>query len=349
MIAEIIKMLKRSLQIAEYVWADAAGSLRSKTKVLNKPVNSVKDLTVWSFDGSSTGQAEGFNSDVFLAPRRIYRDPFRGENHIMVFCDCYDDVDLTIPNKANSRHLLANVSEKAANVEPLVGIEQEYVLYDARSGLPYKWKSHQDPCIGGQGPYYCGAGGDRIFGREIIEDHMFKCLDAGINYFGANAEVMASQWEFQIGTVDPLTAADDLLMARYLLARVSEKYDAAINYHPKPHPGDWNGSGGHVNLSTKPMREEGGLKLIEETMKKLENSHIDDLKFYGEHNEKRLTGHHETSSMNKFSWGIGNRGASVRITKQILREGKGYFEDRRPASNLDPNKVLYRLLSAILS
>ena len=224
-------MLKKSYQVAEYIWADGFGNLRSKTKIMQKTVSNVKDLSVWSFDGSSTGQARGDDSDVFLAPRRIYRDPFRGQDHIMVFCDCYDDVELTIPNKTNSRHAFEKIATQALSLEPLVGIEQEYVLYDARSGLPYKWKSHQDPGIGPQGPYYCGAGGDRIFGREIVEEHMFKCLDAGINYFGSNAEVMPSQWEFQIGTVDPLTAADDLQVARYILAKVSEKYQVAINYN----------------------------------------------------------------------------------------------------------------------
>lgn len=342
-------MLKKPVQIVEYVWVDDSNNLRSKTKVLQKSVSVVKDIPVWSFDGSSTGQAIGHDSDVFLAPRRIYKDPFRGDSHIMVLCECYDDPELMLPNKANTRHLLVKILEQAKNLDPWVGIEQEYVLYDPRVKMPFKWLSHQDPCIGPQGPYYCGVGGDRIFGREIVEEHMFKCIEAGVHYYGCNAEVMASQWEFQIGTVDPLTAADDLFIARYILARVSEKHGVGINYHPKPHPGDWNGSGGHVNFSTKQMREDGGFKFIEEALKKLELSHKEDIRFFGDHNERRLTGIHETSSMENFTWGIGNRGASARVTKQIKKDQKGYFEDRRPASNLDPNIVLYRLLKALLS
>ncbi len=342
-------MLKKPVQIVEYVWVDAGNNLRSKTKILQKPVSAAKDLPVWSFDGSSTGQAHGHDSDVFLSPRKIYKDPFRGESHIMALCDCYDDPELQTPNKANTRHLLVKMAEQAKSLEPWVGIEQEYVLFDPRTKMPFKWVSHCDPCIGPQGPYYCAVGGDRVFGREIAEEHMLKCIEAGVHYYGCNAEVMASQWEFQIGTVDPLTAADDLFMARYILAKVSEKYGAGINLHPKPLPGDWNGSGGHVNFSTKQMREDNGFKFIEEALKKLEVTHKEDIKFFGEFNERRLTGIHETSSMEIFSWGVGNRGSSVRVTKQIKKDQKGYFEDRRPASNLDPYIVLYRLLKSLLS
>lgn len=213
-------MLKKPVQIVEYVWVDGSNNLWSKTKILQKPVSVVKDIPVWTFDGSSTGQAQGHDSDVFLAPRKIYKDPFRGDSHFMVLCECYDDPELMVPNKFNTRHLLAKTLEQAKSLEPWVGIEQEYVLYDAKLKTPFKWLSHQDLCIGPQGPYYCAVGGDQVFGREIIEDHLMKCIEAGIHYYGCNAEVMASQWEFQIGTVDLLTVADHLFMARYIPARV---------------------------------------------------------------------------------------------------------------------------------
>ena len=337
----------KDYQIVEYIWVEGFGAVRGKTRVLPKAVSRVTDLPVWSFDGSSTGQATGCDSDVFLAPRRIYKDPFRGDNHIIVLCECYCDAEVTQPHESNKRYNLSSLVNQVAKEDPWFGVEQEYVLYDVKTGLPYGWKSEEEPGAGPQGPYYCAAGADRIFGRNIIEEHMMACLKSGVNYYGANAEVMPSQWEFQIGTADPLTIADDLWVARYLLARITEKYGVVVNYHPKPKNGDWNGSGGHVNFSTAAMRKDGGMKTIEESLRKLEKSHVEDLKFYGEFNELRLTGKHETSSMESFSWGIGNRGKSARITKQVVSSGKGYFEDRRPSSNLDPYCVFERILKAV--
>ena len=337
----------KDYQIVEYIWIEGFGAVRGKTRVLTKTVSKVSDLPVWSFDGSSTGQATGCDSDVFLAPRRIYKDPFRGDNHIVVLCECFVDSELTQPHESNKRYHLNEIVQKTLNEEPWFGVEQEYVLYDVKSGLPYGWKSEENPGAGPQGPYYCSAGGDRAFGREIVEAHMMACLAAGVHYYGANAEVMPSQWEFQVGTSDPLTISDDLWMARYLLARISEKYGVYVNYHPKPRQGDWNGSGGHVNVSTAAMRNDGGLAYIEEALARMEKTHTEDLKFFGEFNELRLTGHHETSSMDSFSWGIGNRGRSARINKQVVSSGKGYFEDRRPSSNLDPYRVFERILKAI--
>lgn len=341
--------MQKNIQIAEYIWISAQGRLRSKTRIFQKPLNNVKEVPLWNFDGSSTGQAEGKFSDVTLMPVRMYSDPFRNGPHVMILCECYEDSALTEPNQYNTRHLLREVLKGKDNYEMLSGIEQEYVLFDTKTKAPYMWKDHQDPGIGAQGPYYCSVGGDRCFGRQIVEEHMNLCLKMGLNFGGLNGEVMASQWEFQIGTAEPLLVADDLWVARYVLERVTEHYGVYINYHPKPHLGDWNGSGGHVNFSTKQMRQEGGLAEIKKVMDKLKASHIEDLEAYGEDNHKRLTGHHETASMTHFSWGVGDRGSSVRINRHVADLGKGYFEDRRPASNLDPYLVLSKIVKSVFA
>lgn len=340
--------MNRASQIVEYVWISAGGKLRSKTRILQRPIHDVKEMPLWNFDGSSTGQAQGRHSDVTLMPARIYPDPFRKQHHIMVLCECYDDHKLSQPNQHNTRRNLRSVVSGKEKHEMLSGIEQEYVFYDTKTKLPLGWKEHQDPGAGPQGPYYCGVGGDRAMGRPLAEEHMNLCMDIGVNIGGINAEVMASQWEFQIGTEEPLLVADDLWIARYVLERITEKYGAYVNYHPKPHHGDWNGSGGHVNFSTKEMRQEGGMKLIEEAIKKLGESHSQDLEFYGEDNHLRLTGKHETASMKTFSWGVGDRGSSIRINKHVAEQGKGYFEDRRPASNLDPYQVLTQIIKTVV-
>ena len=331
--------------LATYIWKDADGNTRCKVKVMNKPVASLDDLPIWNFDGSSTKQAEGKYSDVFLHPKRIYKDCFRGGKHIFVLCECWDD--LQTPNEFNSRKTLEELQEKHKDLEPWCGIEQEYVLFDRKTNLPYMWNTHSNPGNGPQGPYYCGVGGNNSFGREISDKHLELCLKAGVAVYGTNAEVMPSQWEFQIGTCDPLRTADDMTVALYILNRVTEDYGCYVNLHPKPFLGDWNGSGAHTNFSTKPMREEGGIKAIEEACKKFEPHHAECMKKYGKDNQLRMTGLHETCGYDDFKWGVGHRGASIRIPKQVQQDGKGYFEDRRPASNCDHYLVLETILRIV--
>jgi len=322
-----------------YVWIDGTDEhLRSKTRTLDFYPKSPTELPIWNFDGSSTGQAEGSNSDVYLHPVAMYRDPFRlGENKI-VLCETYKHNKT--PTDTNHRAKCLKAMEAARDEHPWFGMEQEYTLLDV-DGEPLGWPKHGFP--GPQGPYYCGVGANKVFGRDIVEAHYRACLYAGIKIGGENAEVMPSQWEFQVGPCEGITMGDDMWMARYFLHRVAEDFNVVVTLDPKPIPGDWNGAGMHSNFSTLAMREPNGIKAIEEGIKRLGNRHDEHIQAYDPHqgkdNERRLTGRHETSSINDFSAGVANRGCSVRIPRGCAEDKKGYLEDRRPSSNADPYSV----------
>ncbi|KAK1772646.1 glutamine synthetase [Phialemonium atrogriseum] len=295
----------------QYIWIDSEGGNRSKSRTLQAKAGGYKpdDLPTWNFDGSSTGQAPGDNSDVYLKPVAVFPDPFRpGGDNILVLSECLNADGA--PNKYNHRHECAKLMEQHA--------DHEYTLLDM-NGWPYGYviilTLLPRPANGfpaPQGPYYCGVGAGKVK----------CCLYAGIKISGTNAEVMPAQWEFQVGPCEGIEMGDHLWVARFLLYRVAEEFGAKVSFDPKPIPGEWNGAGLHSNFSTKEMRLEGGMKHIEAAIKKLEG-------LYGEGNEKRLTGRHETGAIDQFSYGVANRGASIRIPRECATKGYGYFEDRR--------------------
>ncbi|THH08656.1 hypothetical protein EW145_g2574 [Phellinidium pouzarii] len=322
---------------AEYVWIDGDGELRSKTTTVNKKVTDLSQLRQWDFDGSSTNQADGHDSDIYLRAAAIFKDPFRGGNNILVMSETYNS-DGT-PNKTNHRAAAKKIMEAAASEIPWFGLEQEYTLM-GMDGRPYGWPVGGFP--GPQGPYYCGAGAGKVFARDLIEAHYRACLYAGVNISGINAEVMPSQWEFQVGPCEGISMGDHLWMARYLLVRIAEQWGVKVSFHPKPLPGDWNGAGCHTNFSTKAMREQGGLDVIKKAIEKLSKRHNEHIAVYGSDNELRLTGRHETGHISQFSSGVANRGASIRIPRHVAHNGLGYLEDRRPASNIGKPCIIYK-------
>jgi glutamine synthetase len=324
---------------AEYIWLDGTEPtplIRSKTKILGDG----KQPPIWGFDGSSTNQATGEHSDCVLRPVFSCPDPLRGGTNVLVLCDVLNASDMK-PHPTNTRAQTEKVAKKYAKDQMIYGIEQEYTMLKA-DGTPLGFPKDGFPEP--QGPYYCGVGTGRVIGREIIEEHTQACIDAGLMIEGTNAEVMPGQWEFQIGAADALTVSDQLYVARWLLHRIAEDYDVIISFAAKPVKGDWNGAGAHTNFSTKAMRE--GYDAIITAAESLgEGSKpLDHVKHYGAGIDDRLTGLHETAPWNEYSYGVSNRGASVRIPWQVEKDGKGYIEDRRPNANVDPY-VVTRLIT----
>jgi len=328
--------IKPTTTLVEYVWIGGSNELRSKTRVMHKDVKTVDDLSKWNYDGSSTGQAEGHASEIILIPGALFNDPIRGAPHKMVMCET--ELPSGEPALNNNRRWAKEIFDKALEEEPWFGLEQEYFMMNSITNQPLGYSEDKK-----QGQFYCSAGSANSFGRDLVEDHLRACVDAGIKISGVNAEVAAGQWEYQIGPCVGIEQGDHLWMARYLMERLSEKYGVVINIEPKPLAGDWNGSGCHANYSTKKMREgtddKTGLDHIYEAVEKLSKKHMEHMDIYGKDNDQRLSGAHETSPYDEFSVGIGNRGSSVRVGNEAIDDKKGYFEDRRPGSNCDPYLV----------
>ncbi len=325
---------------AEYIWIDGTeptARLRSKTKILADGA----DLPIWGFDGSSTNQAPGSNSDCVLQPVLAVPDPIRGGDNKLVMCEVLL-TDMT-PHPTNTRALLRPLAEKYTGQEPLFGIEQEYTFFKKAHPLGFPAGGYPAP----QGFYYCGVGADEVYGRDVVEKHLDNCLEAGLGISGINAEVMPGQWEFQVGPLSPLDVSDHLWLARWLLYRTAEDFGISATLDPKPVKGDWNGAGAHTNFSTKAMRE--SYDPIITACEALGTKADEHVKHYGADIEHRLTGAHETAPWHSFSYGVSDRGASVRIPWQVEVDKKGYIEDRRPNANCDPYVVTRMIVDTVCS
>src|SRR5437868_7790196 len=328
----------------EYIWLDGytpTPNLRGKTQIKEfASFPTLEQLPLWGFDGSSTMQAEGSNSDCVLKPVRVFPDGAR-KNGVLVMCE------VMMPDGKT-----AHPSNKRATIPDdegaWFGFEQEYFFYQDGRPLGFPESGYPAP----QGPYYTGVGYKNVgdVAREIVEEHLDLCLAAGIDHEGITAEVAKGQWEFQIFGKGSKRAADEVWIARYLLLRLCERYRVDVNFHPKPlgMEYDWNGSGMHTNFSTTHMREVGGPEYFEALMAAFDEYKHEHIAVYGPDNHMRLTGLHETQSIDKFNHGVADRGASVRVPHSFVNNGhRGYLEDRRPNSLGDPYRIAGRILQTI--
>jgi glutamine synthetase len=359
------------MPFSEYIWVDGThptAKIRNKTKYTRSGEYPLSD---WGFDGSSTNQATGHDSDCVLRPVLQACNPLRQSvddgNNILVLCEVFMPDGVT-PHPSNTRaKLRAALDEGAKRHNPLFGIEQEYTLMKGGRLLGWPESGYPRP----QGPYYCGVGADDVAGRAIVEAHAEACVRAGLLYEGSNAEVLLGQWEYQIGAGDPLTVADHLWLSRWLLYRIGEDHGVYATLHPKPILGDWNGTGAHTNFSTEAMRADAksvlpnqmplfaqrnagtppvaryGMDAITDACDALAKRHPEHIAVYGADNHLRLTGLHETCGIDTFRYGVADRGASIRIPRHVATKGYGYLEDRRPAANADPYLVCERILRTV--
>ena len=346
----------------EYIWLDVNNKFRSKVKVITiKKLKSIDDLKqhleMWNFDGSSTGQASTNESEVFLKPFRYFKNT-ENKSYFYVLCECLN-TDET-PHKTNTRSSVSEYfkQENIKNLDIMFGIEQEFFVF--KKGIPLVWNNNTDNTTEPQGDYYCGNGAKSIEGREYLNKVVDVLTSIGINITGYNFEVAPAQMEIQI-CHKGIDACDYLIASRFILTRLAEERGWDIDFSPKPtflNTPNWNGSGCHVNISTKQMRdydiikEESILNPLYQTSKlinKMKENHTRDIASFGtELNKLRLTGINETSSYDKFTYGIAHRGCSIRIPRTFVKNLKGYIEDRRPSSDMDPYIVCKILASYLL-
>ena len=327
----------------EYLWLDGyepTANIRSKTRIEEDFSGKLEDCPTWSFDGSSTKQAEGGSSDCPLKPVAIYPDPARRNGYLVMTEVLNPD---GTPHASNSRATIDDEDD-----DFWFGFEQEYFIMDTATQLPLGFPVGGYP--GPQGLYYCSVGGRNTWGRDLVEEHADLCLDAGLQFEGINQEVAAGQWEFQLFAKGAKKAGDEIWVARYMLQRLTESYGYYIEYHPKPIKGDWNGSGMHANFSNNLLRTCGSKEVYEKVCEAFRPVTKEHIAVYGEYNDERLTGKHETASISDFSYGVSDRGASIRIPIMTVERGwKGWLEDRRPASNADPYKVAAVIVKTVKS
>ena len=326
----------------EYIWLDGykpTQNLRSKTKVVEDFDGKLESCSMWAFDGSSTQQAEGGSSDCLLKPVAIYPDPVRRNGWLVM-----NEV-LNSDGSAHESNGRASINDDDDDF--WFGFEQEYFLWDPETNLPIGFPKDDTP----QGQFYCSVGAKNNFGREVMDRHLDICLDAGINVEGTNAEVAAGQWEFQTFAKGAAKAGDEMWVARYLLERLAEEYGLSIEYHPKPlGDTDWNGSGMHANFSNTTLRTCGSKETYEKICEAFRPVVKEHIAVYGAYNDQRLTGKHETQSIHEFSYGVSDRGASIRIPIMTVENGyKGWLEDRRPSSNGDPYKIAAIIIKTVKS
>ena len=298
----------------EYIWLDGyepVPNLRSKTKIVDFETEPTLDqLPLWNFDGSSTRQADGSSSDCFLQPVALFPDPAR--------------------NHGLPRHVRGAAARRnAASVEqprrdhattPTPGSASSRSTSSTRTARRSGSRRRASPPRRASTTPASASRTSGDVARQIVDEHIDLCIEAGIGIEGVNAEVAKGQWEFQIFGKGAKRAADELWIARYLMLRLCERYGVDVNFHPKPLGADvdWNGSGLHTNFSTKHMREVGGEEYFTALMSAFSDAREEHIACYGPENDLRLTGLHETAAIDEFTYGVADRGASVRIPHSFV-------------------------------
>ena len=350
----------------DYVWIDGTDKkgLRTKSRYVfmgseheQVPLtidDAIKQTPPWGYDGSSTGQAEVENSDLILNPVKLFYNPFVGNQQqiqsFIVLCEVFNP-DGT-PHESNSRAKLRDIFDSHVETDTTIfGVEQEYVFWDPYQNWPHGWAEQKDGSWSNeypepQGEYYCGVGSKNVLHRQIADQHAALCFQAGIRLDGTNAEVMKSQWEYQLTPQSGIDAGDSLWISRYILERIAETRSISVNYSPKPIEGDWNGSGCHINISTEWTRT-GPIDQIDSAIEMLKENHDNLIEVYGRNNHLRLTGEHETAKIDEFSSGNSSRSVSVRVPLVTHQNGSGHIEDRRPAANMDPYEAYAVLIQTL--
>jgi glutamine synthetase len=324
--------------IVEYIWLDSDYNFRSKTRILSrKLVVDICQIPEWNYDGSSTNQASTEKSEIVLKPVFLCNDPFRYNNHKIVYCGTYDLSGVPLSNNHFDRADDVFHFINTCHYRPWFGMEQEFVILDESTGLPINYDENDDS------KHYCSIDNYSKRERDIMEDFMKRAMHSELNICGINAEVSPGQWEFQIGPCEGITIGHHVMMARYILSRVAHRFSCRIDYSPKPLGENKNGSGCHVNYSTTFTRlgdeKRSGLDFIYKYIESLSKVHSEMIKCYGDENEKRLSGNCETAHYNEFTHSVGGRNTSIRIANNVFIKKCGYFEDRRPAANCDPYLV----------
>ncbi|KAK9832481.1 hypothetical protein WJX81_000192 [Elliptochloris bilobata] len=336
--------------LAEYIFVGGNGSdLHSKSRVLDAKPKSVEELRPWHFDGSQTGQAPASSSAVYLRPRAIYPDPVRGGDHILVLCDTYTPPTVESDSGAqqmqlhpsNNRAPCERVMRAAASSAPVFSCEQQYSLLDPKTGWPV---GLPEGSMAGTSNSYCASGAALASGRDFQDAHLRACMHAGVRISGGHAEAAVGQWSYCVGPCRGIELGDQLWISRFILLRMADQFRTRASFEPKPVPGDWQGNGAHVKVSTRETREAGrGWFAVQEHVRRLGAAHGQHLMAYGAGAAARLG-----PSALTFRAGMEDRRAAVRIPTTVLVNQCGWYEDRRPAANMDPYLVTMLLVCTTL-
>ncbi|GAX81512.1 hypothetical protein CEUSTIGMA_g8940.t1 [Chlamydomonas eustigma] len=346
--------------LVEYVWLGSSGSdLRSKSRVFDTRPSSVDDVPMIAVDGGSYDQhPEG--QEVFLKPRKLFRDPFRAGDHLLVLCDSFKtNVNSSLrnqnssctlePSNSNSRAPCEETLNQASAHLPIFAAEQEYCIL-ASSTVPsstpaWPYAHLPDPCK----PYMSVPGLSEAnklktyaSGRHLAERHLQACLHAGIKITETSQRTSpaARLWSYKLGPLLGVDLADQLWMSRFILLRLSEEEGLSVSFDPTA----VGGAGARCNMkySTSETRNPGGgLSCIQLHLELLESAHLLHLLAYSK-------GCVSSRSLG-FEVGVGgSKEPTLVVPSKTLILKAGHYVDQRPPSNVDPYLAIMVLVSTTL-